>query len=142
MNETRTRIWIAVFVGLVFVSGLAVGHTTSTWLRDTDGLRGFRDLPQGRFESSRPIHGRLAEQLEQDPEFTDERRQQLEELLASRRARFRALNEEMRARFEEEQANLRSEMQAILTPAQMEIVDDAAREGRPGRRDDGRTPDR
>ena len=50
------------------------------------------------------------EQLESDPEFSDDQRQRLETLFAERQARFREFNQEMRARFETEQASLRNEI--------------------------------
>ncbi len=133
MNETTSRIWIAVFVALVFVCGLSLGFAVSVWLTATQDVRGFRGPPPplGGPRGPRPfVSERIMSQLESDPDFTDEQRERLEALFDERQQRFRAFNREMRDRFESARASLREDVAQILTPAQMEIFDDAARRRR------------
>ena len=134
MNETRTRLWIALFVTLVFVCGVSLGFAASAWLGPGPGggLRGpFRgDGPR------RPrafVSERILRQLESDPDFTHDQRERLEALFAEREERFRAFNREMRERFEAARTSLLADIAAILTPAQMETLDAARRRGRPRR---------
>ena len=77
---------------------------------------------------------RIFERLARETDFTDDQRVQMETLFEERERRFRELNREMRNRFESEQTSLREEIEAILTPEQMEIFDGARRPGRGGSR--------
>ena len=132
MTNTGTRLWVAAFVVLVFVSGLSIGLAVSARLGAGDhgnrfrgpGRAGFRPGPPGLV--SERIIGRLAG----EPDFTEDQRERLEALFAEREGRFRQFNREMRERFEVEQASLRDGVAAILTPTQMEIFDAARRPGR------------
>lgn len=131
MSETTTRLWIALFVLVVFVSGLSVGIGVSAWFGPRAETRGTRGpFPLGASRMRPLVSERIVEQLESDPEFSNDQRQRLETLFAERQARFREFNQEMRARFETEQASLRNEIAAILTPSQMEIFDATRRPGR------------
>lgn len=133
MSETKTRVWIALFVLVVFVCGLAVGLGVSTWYGPRPGMRGARGpFPPGGGRVGPPafVSERIVERLESDPDFSDDQRERLETLFAERQNRFRQFNREMRSRFETEQASLRDEIAAILTPAQMEIFDSTRRSGR------------
>ena len=136
MSETTTRLWIALFVLVVFVCGLSVGIGVSAWFGPRAGMRGGRGpFPPagGRVGSQAFVSERIVERLGSDPDFSDDQRQRLEALFAERQDRFREFNREMRARFETEQASLHDEIADILTPAQMEIFDAARRSGRPWR---------
>ena len=134
MTNTATRLWVAAFVVLVFVTGLSIGLAVSARLGAGDpgnrfrgpGRTGFRPGPPG-FVSERII-GRLAGEAD----FTEDQRERLEALFAEREGRFRQFNREMRERFEAEQASLHDGVATILTPTQMEIFDAARRpEGMP-----------
>ena len=132
MTNTATRLWVAAFVVLVFVSGLSIGLAVSARLGAGDpgnrfrgpGRTGFRPGPPGLV--SERIIGRLAS----EPDFTEDQRERLEALFTEREGRFRQFNREMRKRFEAEQASLRDGVATILTPTQMEIFDAARRLGR------------
>jgi len=137
MSETRTRLWIALFVLAVFVCGLSAGIGVSTWFGPRPELRGARGLfppGGGRIGPQAFVSEQILERLARDPNFTDDQRQRLEALFAERQDRFRQFNQDMRARFEREQASLHDEIAAILTPSQMEMFDAARRSGGPGRR--------
>ena len=143
MTNTATRLWVAAFVVLVFVTGLSIGLAVSARLGAGDpgnrfrgpGRTGFRPGPPG-FVSERII-GRLAGEAD----FTEDQRERLEALFAEREGRFRQFNREMRERFEAEQASLHDGVATILTPTQMEIFDAARRPGR-GRQRPGPIRDR
>ena len=125
MTNTATRLWVAAFVLLVFVSGLSIGLAVSA--RRGPGGPGrnpIRPGPPGLV--SERIIGRLAGKAD----FTEDQRERLEALFTEREGRFRQFNREMRERFEAEQASLRDGVATILTPTQMEIFDAARRPGR------------
>ena len=136
MSETTSRLWIALFVLVVFVCGLSAGFAANAWF----GPRGDAGGPRGGFPrgsgppSPAAFSDRIVERLATDPEFTDDQRQRLEALFAERQDRFRQFNREMRQRFELERESLRVEIAEILTPAQMELLDAARRERREDRR--------
>ena len=141
MSETTTRLWIALFVLVVFVCGLSVGIGVSSWFGPRAELRGARGpFPPGggRMGPQDFVSEQIVRRLANDPDFSDDQRQRLEALFSERQDRFREFNQEMRARFETEQASLHDEIAAILTPSQMEIFETARRSRGPGRR--GRGP--
>ena len=82
MTNTATRLWVAAFVLLVFVSGLSIGLAVSARLGAGDhgnrfrgpGRTGFRPGPPGLV--SERIIGRLAS----EPDFTEDQRERLEAL--------------------------------------------------------------
>ena len=143
MSETKTRLWIALFVALVFVCGLSIGLAVSAWFgprMNTVGFGGqFPPPDRGPGPAAGPgvfVTQRILDRLERETDLTDDQRARLESLFEKREARFREFNREMRSRFESEQASLREEIAAILTPAQMKVFDAARRpgRGRPGPR--------
>ncbi len=142
MTEGNTRFWIGMFVALVFVCGISIGLAVSVWIapRGASADRGgFR--PAG--PPPRPpvlVSERILDRLEREADVTDDQRDQLERLFEERERRFREFNRDMRARFETEQASLREEIAAILSPEQMTIFDSVRRPwrgrlGLDGRRD-------
>ena len=136
MTNTATRLWVAAFVVLVFVSGLSIGLAVSARRGPGGpGRIGLRPGPPGLV--SERIIGRLAGEAD----FTEDQRERLEALFTEREGRFRQFNREMRERFEAEQASLRDGVATILTPTQMEIFDAARRPGR-GRQRPGPIRDR
>ena len=136
MTNTATRLWVAAFVVLVFVSGLSIGLAVSARRGPGGPSRiGLRPGPPGLV--SERIIGRLAGEAD----FTEDQRERLRSLFTEREGRFRQFNREMRERFEAEQASLRAGVATILTPTQMEIFDAARRPGR-GRQRPGPIRDR
>ena len=47
MNDTSTRMWVALFVALVFVCGLSMGLAAGLWLGPRAGGGPFRGAPWG-----------------------------------------------------------------------------------------------
>ena len=139
--EMRTRVWVGLFVLVVFLAGLGAGIVASPWL-------GFG--PRPGFGPGRggppvpPLNGRMLERMASRLDLSDEQRERLAALFDARRERYRALGREMRremrARFAAEQETLRAAIAEILTSAQMDRFDaeiDRMREER-RRRGDGR----
>ena len=125
MTNTATRLWVAAFVVLVFVSGLSIGLAVSARRGPCGpGRIGLRPGPQGL------VSERIIDRLAGEADFTEDQRERLEALFTEREGRFRQFNREMRERFEAEQASLRDGVATILTPTQMEIFDAARRLGR------------
>ena len=139
--DMRTRVWIALFVLVVFLAGLGAGIVAAPWL-------GFG--PRPGFGPGRggppvpPISGRMLERIASRLDLGDEQSERLAALFDARRERFRTIGREMRremrARFVAEQETLRAAIAEILTPAQMELFDaEIARIGEErGRRDGDR----
>ena len=145
MSGSASRIWIALFVALVFVCGLSIGLAVTAWRGPGPGFDGMRGPfrrgggPGGPGGPRGFVAERILDRLESDPDFTDEQRSRLETLFQERETRFREFNREMRQRFEAEQASLHDEIAAVLTPSQMAIFGEARRAqrrwrgpGRPG----------
>ena len=132
MNDTTTRLWMALFVALVFVYGLSLGIAANAWFGPRTDAGRFRDpfRPDGHRSPPAFISERIINRLESDPDFTDGQRERLEALFAERRQQFHEFNRAMRDRFETERASLHDDIADILTPTQMELFDAARRRGR------------
>lgn len=119
-NDTRTRVWMALFVTLVFVCGLSIGLAAGLWFgpRGDGGAR--RITPGPRAFAAERLLNRLARE---DPALTDAQRARLAALLDRRRESLERVAREMRAQFAAEQERLRAGAAEILSPAQMEIFD-------------------
>ena len=137
MNDTSTRMWVALFVALVFVCGLSMGLAAGLWLGPPVGGGPFRGAPWGeRGPTPGPrtfAPDRLLNRLEQeDAQFSAAQRAQLEALFEARRRAFERVAREMRQRFTAEQERLRAGVAEILTPEQMERFDRMRRRPRGG----------
>jgi len=131
MTNTTTRLWVAAFVVLVFVSGLSLGLAVSARMGAGDPAIRSRGPGRGGFRPGPPglVSERIIGRLEGEPDFTEDQRRRLEALFTEREGRFRRFALEIRDRFEAEQASLRDGVATILTPAQMEIFDATRRPG-------------
>ena len=123
-TEMRTRMWVSLFVLVVFLAGLGAGIVASPWLAlgQRPGLgpgRGGPPVP--------PLRGRVLERMASRLDMSDEQRERLSALFEARRERFRAIDREMRRnmrdRFAAEQRTFRTAIAEILTPAQMDLFD-------------------
>lgn len=121
---TRARVWMGLFVLVVFLAGLGAGVVAGPWL-------GFG--PRPGFGPGRggpavpPIGGRMLERIGSRLDLSADQRERLSALFDARRERYRALGREMRremrARFAAEQETLRAAIAEILTPAQLDLFD-------------------
>ena len=140
--EMRTRMWVSLFVLVVFLAGLGAGIVAAPWLalgpRPGFGPgRGGPPVP--------PMSGRVLERMDSRLDMSGEQSERLSALFDARRERFRSIGRDMRrdmrARFAAEQETFRAAIAEILTPAQMALFDaEIARMGeerrrRPGSRD-------
>lgn len=116
MTDKRTRLWLGLFVLVVFLAGLGAGIVAAPWL-DRGGRpeRGF-----GR-DGLRPPGGsaRLVERMSSRLDLDDEQAARLRTLFDARRDRFRTLRREMRERLRDEQGSFRTAIADVLTPEQM-----------------------
>lgn len=132
MKVARMRIWMAVFVALVFVCGLALGLAAGLWAGTRANVWALMPPPEPsaprRARGPRFATERILDRLERDaPGFTVTQRAQLEALFETRRQAFEEVAREMRQRYAAEQRQLRTRVAEILTPEQMEIFDSARR---------------
>ena len=137
MNDKSTRVWVALFVALVFVCGLSLGLAAGLWLGPRAlrgplpgapwGARGLTPGPRA-FAPERLLD-RLARE---DAQFSAEQRGRLEALFEARGREFERVAREMRRRFTAEQQRLRAGVAEILTPEQMELFDRMRRRPRGG----------
>ncbi len=120
MTDTRTRLWIGLFVLVVFLAGLGSGIVAGPWLD-----RGGR--PDGGFDRGGPRRGamsqRLVERMSSRLDLNDEQAERLRALFGARRDRFRAISREMRDRLAAEQDSFRTAIADILTPDQMAVFE-------------------
>lgn len=120
MTDTRTRLWIGLFVLVVFLAGLGAGIVAAPWLdRDGRAERGFRRdglLPPGG-------SGRLVERMSARLDLGDEQAARLRALFDSRRDRFRDFRREMRERLATERESFRTALADVLTPEQMTTLE-------------------
>ena len=140
MSIRSTQVWVAAFVVVVFVCGLAVGALLGPRF-GSGGQPGFDRRPPGMgLPGPGSRESRLVERIAEDLALGEEQRTELEEVFTARRERFRAINDEVRERFETERGEMRAALEEILTVEQLEQLDEEIlrfREGRRGRRDDG-----
>ena len=132
----RTRMWVSLFVLVVFLAGLGAGIGAAPWL--ALGPRpGF-----GPGRGGPPMSGRVLERMASRLDMSDEQSERLSTLFDARRERFRSIGRDMRrdmrARFAAEQETFHAAIAEILTPAQMALFDaEIARIGEERRRRSG-----
>lgn len=124
--EMRTRMWVSLFVLVVFLAGLGAGIVASPWL--APGPRpGFGPGLGLGGPPVPPLRGRVLERMASRLDMSDEQIERLSALFDARRERFRSIDREvrrgMRARFAAEQETFRAAIAEILTPAQMALFD-------------------
>lgn len=125
-----TRVWFGVFVVLVFVTGALAGVLLDrAWLQRGPGpglgpfVGGAEPVFGGRRGPGRggpPGIDRTVSRIARELELTDDQRQRVHELLTRWNARASGLQVQARRNFEIEQGQLRSEIEALLTPEQVE----------------------
>ena len=136
--EMRTRMWVSLFVLVVFLAGLGAGIVAAPWLalgpRPGFGPgRGGPPMP--------PMSGRVLERMASRLDMSDEQSERLAALFDARRERFRSIGRDMRARFAAERETFHAAIAEILTPAQMALFDaeiarmSEERRGRSGNRE-------
>lgn len=134
MTGTITRVWLALFVVVIFVGGVGAGVLANNWMTRPRGAPMMRDgrgpgpgrgpddgfRGPGRSPSPERLVGRLADELE----LTGEQREQLDTLFDEQRDRMRSFNDDVRERFRSAQQEIRAGINEILTPEQRERFDE------------------
>ena len=136
MNDNASRVWFAGFVLVVFVSGLTVGVIlTRSLAGPRPGPFGFPGrVARGGGGGMMMMRGpelridRLAETLD----LNAQQRKDLDTLFQTRRDRLRTFRDEANKRFEDEQKEIRTQIEKILTTDQLKKFDELGREFGPG----------
>ncbi len=118
MNPKYARLWLAVFVLVVFAAGLAAGTLLTRRVEFFRGPRVVDFNRRGPVPFARPPEERMIERLSRELDLSDEQRHQLDQVLAERRARLQDFHESVRAEFEREQRELRDAIKNVLTDEQ------------------------
>ena len=124
MNSTSMRLWVGLFVLVVFVAGVAGGVALRPWVTSDPQSEFGRRGPR-RGEGAGPVAGRLFDRIAADIDLTADQGQQLRAVFETRGQRMREIDQEVQDLFETEQAQMNAEIAEILTPEQMEIFKNA-----------------
>ena len=147
MIAMKRELWVALFVLVIFVAGLATGIIVTRgspfgWFGPRPGpaFVGGPGASGGLFG-----RGRLLARISERLDLTDEQTDRLEQVFEARRERFRGQSEELRRRIGEQEEAFRNEIAGILTPEQLEtfnaeivrLGEERRRRGGPGGRGPG-----
>jgi hypothetical protein len=144
MSDSRTRIWFASFVLVVFCLGLGAGVLIGTHMRPGPPFRREGPFagppgPDGGRGRGGPPPELLLERLDAELQLSVDQEARIKTVLEARRERLDTLQRDVRDRFEHEQRELRDEIRAVLTPEQQPKFDKwIEQEGARGRRGRGR----
>ena len=137
MSDSRTRIWFALFVLVVFCVGGAGGFILGRHLPPfpdrfgptplADGRRPPPGRPDGPAGLPPPVAARLADDLQLDAA----QRVQFRKVLDDHRAKFEQVHRAARDRFDAEQRELQQAIRALLRPDQVQRFDDFINGRRP-----------
>lgn len=117
---TRSRLWFAAFVLVVFVMGLAAGMAIDRFTRFGAPQPPFARGPLG---GRPPSAAFLVDRVGRDLDLTADQRQQLGAVLQRNRERMQAFQATTREEFVNLRRQLDAEIRAILTPEQREKFD-------------------
>jgi len=121
MTSRRAALWFAMFAVVVFGAGMASGILLDRFAGPSRLPFGWAGVRGG------PNPERLAGRLTRELSLTPEQAQRVREIFERRRGQVRDMHRELRAqarqRFEQEQAALRTELRAVLTPVQQAKFD-------------------
>jgi len=132
MSDSRSRIWFALFVLVVFCVGLATGVLLGRRmvgppgagmgeLAGVPGQTGPLGPPAGR--RGGPPPGILLERLSRDLSLTEDQRTRISVVLKASRERLDQFQGETHDRLEAEQRDLREKIRQELTPEQQPRFD-------------------
>ena len=126
MSDNRARVWVALFVLVVFCAGLATGVLLGRrMVRPPE--RGFAGMPGppplGGGRRGGPPPGILIERLSRELQLTEDQRTRIGVVLKASRERLDGLQQETHDRLEAEQRELRDKIRQELTPEQQPRFD-------------------
>lgn len=118
MNESSATRKAAVWVGIVFLLGVALG-----------GIAGYVFAHRGYAASAAPINEtarrqQRVEQLTQELSLTTAQKQRLETILADMVGQFKTIRKQVEPRMAVARENGRNQIRAILTPEQKPKFED------------------
>jgi Spy/CpxP family protein refolding chaperone len=119
MNEpSRSRVVAGIVIVLVFLAGAAVGF----FVHHAMLRRGFPGLAIGGPPPGPPpeMKGWMLDRLDRELDLTAAQHARIDTVLTRRETDLRTLMSEARPRFEVIAARTRTEIRAVLTPAQRE----------------------
>lgn len=123
MKTAKMRAWFGLFVALVFVTGMGAGVLVAPRILPPPAQRFQTTGGPGRSFGGRSTGlgpGRLAPRVAEEIGLDADQQEQLEEVFARRRGRLESIQRDLRRQYQEEQAQLREEIRAILRPEQMD----------------------
>lgn len=123
MPDSRIRVWFAVFVLVVFCTGLAGGIVIGRRMGPPGARVGppFGRIFGGDGEPQR--QQRLIDRLSQELQLSSEQQTKVDAILSERRARLEQINRDVIARAEGERRDMQAEIRKVLTPEQQQRFD-------------------
>lgn len=116
LSDAAVRGLALVFVGLVFVAGIAGGVAVDRlWLLDGHGPRGG---PHGHGPRGRPPQERFLEEITDELALDATQKQKVAAVLDGAQQRARSIMEASRPALDEAMQKTRSEVLEVLTPEQ------------------------
>ncbi|MBI4829968.1 MAG: periplasmic heavy metal sensor [Candidatus Lindowbacteria bacterium] len=108
------RKWLQAFflMSSVFLSGVIVGGVAATQLLWNKHLKA---MSQPRFDVERMIHN-----MQTDFDLTEAQSEQLEKIFSNHHKNMRAIHEDLKPKVDKEIDSLRSQVEAVLTPDQVD----------------------
>jgi hypothetical protein len=111
--NTKYKLWIILSLVAVFVIGLAAGFFGERYL--VHRRPGQGGGPEGR----RPPHFPTVESLAKDLDLTKDQQDRIREIFNGNEGRLKAFSDEFHKRLDGIRGQLKSEVDAVLTPDQI-----------------------
>jgi Spy/CpxP family protein refolding chaperone len=114
--NTKYKLWIVLSLVAVFVIGLATGYLSERYLV-------HRRSHGGGQEGRRPPHFPTVESLARDLDLTPDQQERIREIFKGNEARLKAFGDEFHKRLDEIRAQLKKEIDAVLTAEQIKKLE-------------------
>jgi len=111
--NTKYKLWIVLSLVAVFAIGLATGYFSERYL--VHKRHEMKGGPDGR----RPPHFPTVESLARDLNLTRDQQDRIREIFRKNEARLKGFGDEFHKRLDEIRGQLKSEVDAVLTPEQI-----------------------
>jgi Spy/CpxP family protein refolding chaperone len=131
--NTKYKFWIVVSLIAVFGIGLATGYFSE------------RYIVHKRQESRRPPHFPTVESLAKDLDLTQDQQDRVREVFRKNEERLKAFGEDFHKRIDKIRAELKSEVDAILSPEQVRklesLIEEYMKKDKQGRNSHDKMPE-
>ena len=111
--NTKYKLWIVLSLIAVFAIGLATGYFSERYL--VHKRHEMKGGPDGR----RPPHFPTVESLARDLNLTRDQQDRIREIFRKNETRLKGFGDEFHKRLDEIRGQLKSEVDAVLTPEQI-----------------------